>query len=422
MGVEILVTPIIVAENNIIAAAASRVERSMGAIATVKAFNAEKSEINAFFGLADGARIAFKSITMLWGFRAGFVQFLLLSMFVTGFWFGNWLVLNGKKSAGEVTIVFWSSVLATSNMQILLPLLNVLSKGEIAMASLLETAYQEPKSLAIPKFETSAHDLTPRLSYTKSHNPDESSGHRQTFSDAKTMAFLPSPTIPNFVTLQPHGKMRSQPSRPLRKIHPTKFSGELVLKDVTFYYPTRPSPSPPALDRVSLYLPARETTYIVGASGSGKSTIGSLLLGLYRPASGSIEADEQGIEWLDEHWLRSQVCMISQGASVLFEGTVHDNVALGVVGKPAMSERRPEDVTREEVVSACRAALFHDFIRDLPDGYDTLLSGEKGASLSGGQRQRLAIARAYIRDPTVLILGRCRHIMLFLICSILTMK
>jgi ATP-binding cassette subfamily B (MDR/TAP) protein 1 len=78
---------------------------------------------------------------------------------------------------------------------------------------------------------------------------------------------------------------------------------------------------------------------------------------------------------------------------------VHDNVAIGAL------DCRPEDVPREKVVEACRIALVHDFVRDLPEGYDTMLSGEKGASLSGGQRQRLAIARAYIRNSTVLILG-----------------
>ena len=91
----------------------------------------------------------------------------------------------------------------------------------------------------------------------------------------------------------------------------------------------------------------------------------------------------------------------------LLDGTVHDNVAIGVVGQLMEdgSRRLAKDVTRDEVVAACRGALMHEFIRDLPDGYDTWLSGEKGASLSGGQRQRLAIARAWIRDPTVLILG-----------------
>ena len=143
---------------------------------------------------------------------------------------------------------------------------------------------------------------------------------------------------------------------------------------------------------------------VVGQSGSGKSTVGSLLMGLYVAGAGRITLDDQELDFIDPAWIRSQIAMVSQGSAVLIDGTVHDNVAIGAIG----SGRRLEDVTRAEVVAACTAALIHDFVRDLPDGYDTVLSGEKGASLSGGQRQRLALARAWLRDPNVLILGTLR--------------
>lgn len=131
-------------------------------------------------------------------------------------------------------------------------------------------------------------------------------------------------------------------------------------------------------------------------------------MGLYQVDEGAIEFDEQSIDLIDPEWIRGHVALVSQGASVIFDGTVHDNIAIGIVGQlqPDGTRRRAEDVSREEVVAACRGALLHEFIRDLPEGYDTWLSGEKGASLSGGQRQRLALARAWIRDPTVLILGQ----------------
>lgn len=86
---------------------------------------------------------------------------------------------------------------------------------------------------------------------------------------------------------------------------------------------------------------------------------------------------------------------------MLFDLSAHDNVAMGLVG----SRRTPADVTREEVMDACCLALMHDFVRDLPEGYDTKL-GNGGTGLSASQRQRLAIARAWIRNPTVLIFGR----------------
>ncbi|TDL13479.1 hypothetical protein BD410DRAFT_810506, partial [Rickenella mellea] len=129
----------------------------------------------------------------------------------------------------------------------------------------------------------------------------------------------------------------------------------------------------------------------VGGSGSGKSTIAQLLARLYTPNPGAVQLDNQDIEYLDE----DQSC-------IMFEGSVHDNIAMGVAGA-GEGARRPEDVSREEVVEACTAALMHEFVRDLPEGYDTKL-GTGGASLSGGQKQRLAIARAKLRDPTVLVL------------------
>lgn len=422
--IEIMVTPLMIAEKNITAAAASRVERSTSSIATVKAFNAENYEIQGFFALAERGKAVYDRITLLWGFRAGFVQFLLLAMFVTGFWFGNWQVVTGRKSAGDVTIVFWASLLASSNMQMILPMLNLLDKGKVAMAALLETAYSPETETASsrPTSLTQAHTNSPPVADSKlsmqKHSFSQSSGEL----DKQQLQNLSSPpSAPILIPLQSekrllrgHVREASRSSkksvggvRQLRRIRLERFSGELALKNVTFHYPSRPAPAPPALNNVSLFLPARETTYIVGGSGSGKSTVGALLLNLYKPDSGSIEADEQGIEWLDDAWLRSQIGMVSQGASVVFEGTVHENVALGVVANGGKNGRKPQDVTRDEVIRACQAALLHEFVRDLPEGYDTVLSGERGASLSGGQRQRLAIARAYVRDPPVLIMGTC---------------
>jgi ATP-binding cassette subfamily B (MDR/TAP) protein 1 len=153
---------------------------------------------------------------------------------------------------------------------------------------------------------------------------------------------------------------------------------------------------------VTIYIPASETTFIVGGSGSGKSTIAQLLLRMYDVQRGTISLDDQDVEYLDTNWTRQHIGVVSQGA-ILFDMTVHDNVAMGLAGPG--SKRRPQDATRSEVIEACRTALLHRFIEDLPDGYETQL-GNGGANLSGGQRQRLAIARAILRDPTVLILGK----------------
>ncbi|GAA5914052.1 ABC transporter ATP-binding protein [Sporobolomyces salmoneus] len=406
----------------------SRVDRIIGALPTVKAFNAEDQENAGFKLITKQAFLAYTKLHFVWGFRSGITQFMIMTMFIQGFWFGAYLVQSGKATVSTVNTCFWSCLSASTYLQTCIPFLVSIEKGKIAMAGLLGLIHSDPAPVAT---------LVKSPSMSRSHEPKNQKKKSQRIGSLSSADIsLPSPTVITFDQqsgpLSPHPFTLSSPTTPhtpvfiplasashdpkrrkklaapraLRKLRPSTFSGELSLRNVTFHYPTRPSPAPPALRNVSLYFAARETTYVVGISGSGKSTVGNLLLGLYKAETGQIEVDEQGLDWIDEEWLRSHVACVSQGASVLFEGTVHDNVAIGVVGQLRHdgTKRKMEDVSREEVVAACRGALIHDFIRDLPDGYDTVISGEKGASLSGGQRQRLAIARAWIRDPTVLVL------------------
>lgn len=133
---------------------------------------------------------------------------------------------------------------------------------------------------------------------------------------------------------------------------------------------------------------------MVGRSGSGKSTITNLLLKFYEPLTGSILIDGQPIQTLDDKWLRENVTLIQQ-SSILFNDTFLMNVAFG--------SRDPLHITREEVRAACETVLLQSTIASLPEGLDTKV-GTGGHNLSGGQRQRLALARARLRDPPVLIL------------------
>jgi ATP-binding cassette subfamily B protein len=160
----------------------------------------------------------------------------------------------------------------------------------------------------------------------------------------------------------------------------------IELQDVGFHYSSRGE----VLDKVNLRIPAGKTVAIVGESGSGKTTLLKLLLGYYRPTAGRLLADGTDLRDFDLASLRAGTGFVGQEAFV-FNGTVRENIALG----------RPE-APLADVIEAARAAGLEEFINVLPQRYDTII-GERGANLSGGQRQRLAIARALLRKPDLLV-------------------
>lgn len=177
---------------------------------------------------------------------------------------------------------------------------------------------------------------------------------------------------------------------------PQSIQGEIELTAVNFSYPARPDIR--VLDDFSLRVPANSTIALVGASGSGKSTIVGLMERWYEPESGTIKIDGRDVRELDVQWLRTQVRFVQQ-EPVLFNTTIYQNVRLGLVGAADL----PEQEIEARVVQACRDANADDFIRNLPDGYQTVV-GERASMLSGGQKQRIAIARSIISNPKVLLL------------------
>ncbi|MCK4243869.1 ABC transporter ATP-binding protein, partial [Candidatus Bathyarchaeota archaeon] len=168
-----------------------------------------------------------------------------------------------------------------------------------------------------------------------------------------------------------------------------KIKGRVIFKDVSFSY--NGNGSEPVLENINLVAEPGQTVAILGATGSGKSSLINLIPRLYDVTKGRVSIDNIDVRDVTQSSLRSQIGICLQEA-VLFSGNIRDNIKYG-----------RDDATEEDVITAAKAAQAHEFIMSFPDGYDSVI-GQRGVNLSGGQKQRIAIARTLLINPKILIL------------------
>lgn len=332
---------------------AASAEEAVAAIRTVKAYSAEAMMEGLFDVSAKRCRQLYTRVTAVWGGRTAVCTMLSLLTFVQGFGYGSVLVRHGEADAAVVMSTFLASLVAMSQLQAILVRLGGMEKGKLAAAELATvhaSTVVEGDGCRPGKCQADAAQPMRTGSSDSMRPPD----------------YRPPSSPPPY----PHAQMHC--------------AGELELCDVWLAYPTRPTVF--ALRGVHMYFAAAEFTFVVGASGSGKSSVAQVAAGLYKPQAGQMLLDRVDVASATPTW--SRVCALSQTPLIL-ERSVRENMA--------------QDADAAELNRVCAALRLDELVATLPDGLDTLL-GARGVELSGGQKQRVALARALLADPDVLIL------------------
>ncbi|UNI24824.1 ATP-dependent permease [Purpureocillium takamizusanense] len=305
---------------------------SLTAIGLVKVYDGCDRSVQQYYREVKRAASQYLIQAQCNAFQLGYIGFWIVSMFVAGFWYGVVLVREGLPP-GHVVTTFFAVLTLFQGVESVAPHWLILSKGMAAGSFLSDIC--------------------------KKSNSD--------------------PPLANAASVR-------------SKIRPGHMVGGIELRDVSFAYPSRPEKT--VLEPSSFMFPAGQTTFVVGKSGSGKSTVANLIAQLYKPLSGEMLVNGMPADELDPDWLRENITVIQQ-TSILFNDTLFNNVA--------MAHPAPETVRYTDVVNACQFSLLQSLLAELPAGLDTLV-GSGGFNLSGGQKQMVALAQARLRDPAVLVL------------------